>query len=57
MLDAEGLAVANGRPETAARILNAFLRRVDSQSGLHLTPVMAQLLIDDATDVIEALLE
>lgn len=56
MLEAAGSAAANGKPETAVRILNAFIHRVDGQSGKHLTPVMAQLLIDDATAVIDFLL-
>lgn len=55
MLEAAGSAVARGEPETAVHIVDAFRHRVETQSGKHLTSVMARLLSDDATAVIECL--
>jgi FIMAH domain len=57
MLEAAGSAVARNDPEAAAQILDAFRHRVETQSDKHLSPVMARLLSDDATAVIEWLLE
>jgi hypothetical protein len=46
---------ANDQPETATRMLIAFALELEAQSGKHLSPEMADLLLKDAAALIEAL--
>jgi hypothetical protein len=55
MVDAAGSAAENNRTKAAAGILGAFVHRVEAQSGQHLSPLMAQLLLDDAAAALESL--
>jgi hypothetical protein len=49
--------VAKDDPETATRMLFAFALELEAQSGKHLSPEMADLLLKDAAALVEALAE
>lgn len=53
---AAGSAMGNDNQQAAIKIFEAFIHRVEGQSGKAIDPWMADLLIEDARAVIESLL-
>jgi hypothetical protein len=56
-LKAAAHAAANGQPEVAVQLLSAFALELAAQSGKHLSPETAELLLRDAAALIESLVE
>ena len=54
-LEAAMEATERGQPATAIEILEAFAHEVEAQAGQHLSPDMADLLLDDALSLAESL--
>jgi len=54
-LDAVQAALARGNTKAAMNVLTAFINEVNAQSGKHITPEAAMLLVTDAQWIIEQL--
>jgi hypothetical protein len=56
-LKAAAQAAVSDQPEVAVHLLAAFAAELVAQSGKHLSPEMAELLLKDAAALVESLAE
>jgi hypothetical protein len=57
MLQSAGAALDRGNSDTALRILEAFIHRVELHYGKHMSPLMADILLYDAHELVSLLTE